>query len=248
MGRNEEDPRIRFWLWLISDFTVKMWMFALWMLTKKLWISATVALLESKTNAAMSLVCQLIDSSLLLAVQPYNEFSSHVTKNMGEVSNLLTYAMITVPILFELETPGTICTPTHEAEMFMFLDRQSLQNSMFTRPSSLSCKENMHAHTGTHTHTFCVDKFSRSMEKNRTTLKTTSPSPIKHTKAHMTPKLRVLHTIRATGLKISLIFHTHVNRGPGRLDHTVHKHHRYQHRCSLCSCRHYQVSLGSPQV
>ena len=85
MGRNDEDPTIRFWLWLISDFTKKMWMIALWMLTKKLWISATVTLLESKTNAAMSLVCQLIDSSLLLALKPYNEYSSHLTKSMGEV-------------------------------------------------------------------------------------------------------------------------------------------------------------------
>ena len=133
MGRNDEDPTIRFWLWLISDFTKKMWMIALWMLTKKLWISATVTLLESKTNAAMSLVCQLIDSSLLLALKPYNEYSSHLTKSMGEVSNLLTYAFIAVPILFELETPGTTkCTPTNEAEIIMFLNRQVFATQCLT--------------------------------------------------------------------------------------------------------------------
>ena len=86
------------------------------------------------------------------------------------------------------------------------------------------------------------------LEQKSTTLKVPPLSPNKHTEARIHTQVRVLHTSRATGLKLSLIFYTHVNRGPGRLDQAVHEHHRYKHRCSICSYRHYQVSLGAPQV
>ena len=79
-NRNEEDPKIRFWLWLISDYTSKMWLFGLWMLTKRLWISAMVLVPRAKANSAFSLACQCLDTGLLLLLQPYNEFSARITK------------------------------------------------------------------------------------------------------------------------------------------------------------------------
>jgi len=96
---DDSDPKIRFWSFLVSDYTVGAWMFALWVLVKKLWIMLAIHIQDEATNAGMALACQMTDSILVLIVRPYVETSTDLVKAISEVSNMLTYLVVTLPIL-----------------------------------------------------------------------------------------------------------------------------------------------------
>ena len=83
----------------MSYFLVSLFFFS------QLWITLSVNVQDEKTNAGMALACQMADSLLVLAVRPYVETSTDIAKGIGELSNMLTYLAVTLPILADFETP-----------------------------------------------------------------------------------------------------------------------------------------------
>ena len=105
---NEEDSAICFWLFLISSYTSQAWMFTFWDLVKKVGISISVKLANSKAKAICALACQVLDSVFVLYLQPFNDEGVQLAKEIGELANLATYLLISLPIIAGLELPREI--------------------------------------------------------------------------------------------------------------------------------------------
>ena len=102
---NDQDPKIRFWSWLLSDYTQQAWFYGLWLMVKRIWMSACTILADGAVNATMALVCQMLDSIIVLWMQPFNEFSTQHTKSLGELMNALSIFVLSVPALFGVAAP-----------------------------------------------------------------------------------------------------------------------------------------------
>ena len=102
---NDDNATIRFWSFLIGDFTARTWMYSLWPLIRRIWMSATINITDGNVNAALSIAMQSLDTVLLFAVTPYNSKSANFVEAIGAFTNLITYLILVVPILGNIELP-----------------------------------------------------------------------------------------------------------------------------------------------
>jgi hypothetical protein len=103
---DESNETIRFWIFMIGDYTRKGWFFAFWPLLRRIVMSAIVNLTDGNTNALLSLAVQNIDTWSILLMSPYISTQGNLVEGIGGVSNLITYLILTVPRLAQLETPS----------------------------------------------------------------------------------------------------------------------------------------------
>ena len=68
-------------------------------------MSAVVNFTDGSLNAGLSIAFQVIDVFMLLFLRPFNSFKTELTEDLGGITNLCTFLLITFPILSELELP-----------------------------------------------------------------------------------------------------------------------------------------------
>ena len=51
---NDSNATIRFWSFLIGDFTARTWVYAVWPLVRRIWMSGTVNITDGQLNAVLS--------------------------------------------------------------------------------------------------------------------------------------------------------------------------------------------------
>ena len=68
-------------------------------------MSAVVNFTDGSLNAGLSISFQVIDVSMLLFLRPFNSFKTELTEDLGSITNLCTFLVITIPMLSELELP-----------------------------------------------------------------------------------------------------------------------------------------------
>ena len=103
---NDSNATIRFWSFLIGDFTARTWVYAVWPLVRRIWMSGTVNITDGQLNAVLSLIMQSVDTILLLLVRPYNSRLDNLYEGMGGITNLCTYLILVVPLLGNFEKPA----------------------------------------------------------------------------------------------------------------------------------------------
>ena len=72
---------------------------------RQMWITASVHVQDEATKGGIALAGQMVDTFLVFCLRPYIETSTEFVKTIGELSNMLTYLTITLPVLAGFETP-----------------------------------------------------------------------------------------------------------------------------------------------
>ena len=58
---DDSNPQIRYWSWLIGDYTKGVWFFCLWTILKKMWVSASTNMADGRWLRQRVLTCTLCD-------------------------------------------------------------------------------------------------------------------------------------------------------------------------------------------